>query len=815
MNSIIRYALGHRSPSPPWNDKAPVREELFGVERLEQHAESLAAAQPVTKRPPAVLSLHARLKDNAAVLLSAYRATAAELESGRGVVPASEWLLDNYHLVEEQIREIRDDLPSGYYRQLPKLAEGPFAGYPRVFGLAWAFVAHTDSHFDPDILRRFIAAYQRVQPLTIGELWAVAITLRIVLIENLRRLADQITAGRSARGDADALADRLLASGAARSALETDISTRSSGPLSELFAAQLAKRLRDQDPRTTPALGWLEERLGLQGASIDAAVLHAQQRQGASNVTVRNIITSMRLISDIDWTELFESVSLVDERLRAASNFAAMDFPTRDLYRSAIEQLARGSSISELEIADHALAASRAAAASAVGAAEAERVADPGYYLIAKGRRALERTIEFRPPPRLRISRFNIRLGIGGYVGAILFITAVLLALALWALAVPGVANGWLVLFAVIAALPATDVATALVNRAVTWSFGATILPGIELSAAGVPQSLRTLVAVPTLLTSEADLLEQVERLEVHHLAGAGGDLCFALLSDGVDADQEILEGDAHLLAAAAEAIEQLNRRYGPAPGADRFLLLHRNRVFNAGENKWMGWERKRGKLHELNRLLRGATDTTFRSIAGRAPQVPADVRYVITLDADTRLPRDAAVRLIGKMAHPLNQPRFDETERRVVDGYAILQPRVTPSLPIGREGSLYQRVFSSPAVWTRTQLPFPMFTRTFSARAPTRARVSTTSTHSRPRWPAACRRTRFSAMISSKASSPAPDSPPMSSWLRNFPPATMSGPSANIVGRAATGSSCLGSSRRRRRRVASPRSASERWRTI
>ncbi len=695
MNSFLRYALGHRSPSPPWNSKAPVREELFGVERLEQHAESLAAAQPVTKRPPAVLSLHARLKDNAAVLLAAYRATSAELEGGRGVVPASEWLLDNYHLVEEQIREIRDDLPTGYYRQLPKLAEGPFAGYPRVFGLAWAFVAHTDSYFDPDTLRRFIAAYQRVQPLTIGELWAVAITLRIVLIENLRRLADQITTGRSERRDADALADRLLTSGGARSALETDIATRSSSPLSEIFAAQLAKRLRDQDPRTTPSLGWLEERLRLQGTSIDDVVSHAQQRQGASNVTVRNVITSMRLISDIDWAELFESVSLVDAQLRAASNFAAMDFPTRDLYRSAIEQLARGSSSPELEIADVAVTSSRAAAAAVTDAAEAERVGDPGYHLIAEGRPALERAIGFQPPPRLRISRFNVRLGIGGYIGAILVVTAALLAVALWTLAVPGVA-GWLALLAAIGFLPATEVATALVNRAVTWSFGAAILPGLELSA-GVPQSLRTLVAVPTLLTSEADLLEQVERLEVHHLSGAGGDLCFALLSDGIDADRETLEGDAHLLAVAAEAIEQLNRHYGPAPGGDRFLLLHRHRVFNAGENKWMGWERKRGKLHELNRLLRGATDTTFRPIAGRAPHVPADVRYVITLDADTRLPRDAAVRLIGKMAHPLNQPRFDATQRRVVDGYAILQPRVTPSLPIGREGSLYQRVFSSP----------------------------------------------------------------------------------------------------------------------
>ncbi|MBI1867345.1 MAG: glycosyl transferase [Methylocystis sp.] len=696
MTPILRYAFGRRSSSPLWNDKAPVREELFGVERLEQHAESLAAAQPVTTRPPVVLSLHTRLDDNATVLLAAYRASAAKLENGRGVVPAAEWLLDSYHLVEEQIREIRNDLPPGYYRQLPKLAEGPFAGYPRVFGLAWAFVAHTDSHFDPYILRRFIVAYQRVQPLTIGELWAVAITLRIVLIENLRRLADQITAGRQARADADALASRLLVSGFALSALETDIATRSPGPLSELFAAQLARRLRDQDPKTTPTLAWLEERLELQGASIDEVVRRAQQRQGASNVSVRNVITSMRLISDIDWVELFESVSLVDERLRAASNFAAMDFPTRNLYRSAIEQLARGSSSSELEIADHALNASRVAAAATGDAAEAARVGDPGYHLIAKGRRALERTIAFRPSPRLRFSRFNIRLGIGGYVGAILLVTMLLLGAALWALSIPGLEAGGLALFALIGFLPATGVAIALVDRAVTSSFGAMTLPGLELTA-GVPASLRTLVAVPTLLTSEADLLEQVERLEIHHLAGAGGDLAFVLLLDGVDADQEALEGDAHLLIVGAGAIEELNRRYGPGPGGNRFLLLHRRRVFNAGENKWMGWERKRGKLHELNRLLRGAADTTFMSIAGQAPYVPADVRYVITLDADTRLPRDAALRLIGKMAHPLNRPKFCDVGQRIIDGYAILQPRVTPSLPVGHEGSFYQRVFSGP----------------------------------------------------------------------------------------------------------------------
>jgi cyclic beta-1,2-glucan synthetase len=696
VNPILNFISANRPRSPPWSDKAPVREELFGIERLEQHAESLAAAQPVTARPPAVLSLHARLKENASVLLAAYRASAAELETGRGVVPAAEWLLDNYHVVEEQIREIRDDLPPGFYRQLPKLAAGPLVGYPRVFGIAWAFVAHTDSHFDPESLRRFIAAYQRIQPLEIGELWAVAITLRIVLIENLRRLADQIVAGQAARADAETLANRLLASGAGRFVLDSDIATRSSEPLSRAFASQLAKRLRDQDPQTTPALGWLEDRLSRQGISIDEVVQAEQQRQGASNVTVRNVITSMRLISDIDWAELFESVSLVDAKLRAGSDFGTMDFSTRDMYRNAIEQLARGSSASELEVVDLVLDAARAAAARTEDPAEAARAGDPGYHLLAEGRRSLERTLGFRAPIRIRISRLFLRLGIGGYVGAILAVAALLLAFSLGVLSVPGLETGWLALFAVVAFVPATEVSTALVNRAVAWAFGAAILPSVDLKG-GVPESLRTLVAVPTLLTSSADLIEQIERLEVHFLAGGGGDLTFALLTDGVDSETESREGDAFLLAAAVEAVARLNERHGPGPAGDRFLLLHRRRVYNAGEKKWMGWERKRGKLHELNRLLLGATDTTFSTIEGRAPQVPPNVRYVITLDADTKLPRDAALKLIGKMAHPLNRPIFNEVEQRVVRGYAILQPRVTPSLPVGSEGSIYQRIFSSP----------------------------------------------------------------------------------------------------------------------
>lgn len=695
MKSLLKAILGSHKTAVPWHDPTPVREELFSVERLEQHAKSLARAQSITTRPPKVSTLHARLNDNANTLLAAYRASAAELEKGRTVVPAAEWLLDNYHLVEEQIREIRDDLPLGYYRQLPKLADGPFAGYPRVFGITWAFVAHTDSHLDPEILCRFIMAYQRVQPLTIGELWAVAITLRIVLIENLRRLADQIMLGRKARMDAELLATHLLCASGNLLALEADKIMRSGEPLSVPFASHLAKRLRDQDPNTTPALGWLEDRLKLQGVTVSEVVQQAQLRQGTSNVSVRNVITSMRVISDIDWAGLFESVSLVDKRLRQQSTFARMDFQTRNLYRSAIEQLSRGSIFTEQEVTEHALQAAQHAAAT-VAAENVERCGDPGYHLIGAGRRELENQLRFSPSVSLRFSRLSLRLGIGGYMGTILLVTVGLLALALWLLSFPGLATGWLVLFALFGFLSISEVATALVNRAITRSFGATILPGLALTD-GVPEELRTLVVVPTLLTGKADLLEHIERLEVHHLSGESGSLTFALLLDGVDADQQVLPSDGPLLDIAAEAIAQLNQQYGPGPAGSRFLLLYRQRRFNESENRWMGWERKRGKLHELNRLLRGATDTSFIATAVGEPQVPVNVRYVITLDADTRLPRDAAIRLIGKMAHPLNQPRFCGDKQRVIDGYGILQPRVTLALPVGQNGSLYQRVFSGP----------------------------------------------------------------------------------------------------------------------
>ena len=678
----------------------PIRYEVFSAERLVKHGATLAARQKIMKDPRRGRTLTHRIHENGRVLLASYHTVAESVREQRAITPAAEWLLDNFHLVDEQLRDIRDHLPARYYRELPKLAGGPLKDYPRVYELAWSFVAHTDSRFDPELLIRFLRAYQRIQPLTIGELWAVPITLRIVLIENLRRIAVRIVGSERSRREADRIADDLLGiSGRSLQAAGDSMQGMGESPLPMAFAVQLVQRLRNQGADVALAVQWLAERLAAQGTTPDDVVLLEHSLQSAANVTVRNIITSMRLISAYSWNAFFEEVSLVDEVLRADSLFAEMDFVTRDRYRQGLEELAKGARRQELEIARLVIGKAEKARRNAGESDEAAdwRLMDPGYYLISKGRPAFEAEIGFRPSLRRRVLRRYIAHATPAYLGSVVLATLLLAVFPMLATIGAGVPAAWLCLFGILALFPASDIAVMLLNRFLTAQIGPRHLPRLEL-AGGIPSALRTFVAVPTLLVNEAETEEQIGLIEVHYLANPDGDVRFALLTDWPDADAEILPGDTELLRFAALRIEQLNALHGPAPdGEKRFFLFHRKRIWNEREGKWMGWERKRGKLHEFNRLLREAGDTSFIPVNGSPPAVPANVRYVITLDADTKLPIRTVSELVGSMAHPLNLPRFDERTGRVVEGYGVLQPRIIPSFPARRDRSIYHLLFAGP----------------------------------------------------------------------------------------------------------------------
>ena len=399
----------------------PISAEIFSIDRLEQYAATLARTQEIALTNSTAISLHARLRNNSAVLSSAYQTLLTRIRGAKAVTPAAEWLVDNYYIVDEHIRMIRRDLPAGFYRQLPKLATGPLRGYPRVYGIAWAIVAHTDNSFELDTLYRFCRAYQRVQPLTIGELWAIAITLRVVLIDNLSRLAAGIVRRLTLREKADTLADELLRDNARLAPNSSPLRKVEAEPLPNAFAAQLFQRLRDQDPATTPALSWLHTKLAERDTNADEIVHSEHHRQGAVTVSVRNVITSLRLISSVDWAKFFESVSLVDEFMRDESAFGSFNFATRDLYRHAIEDLARFSRHAEIDVARRAVdAARRVEVQGSADSASSARSRDwePGYYLVADGLPALERELAYDIPWNQRFARWTRASGVAGYAPA-------------------------------------------------------------------------------------------------------------------------------------------------------------------------------------------------------------------------------------------------------------------------------------------------------------------------------------------------------------------------------------------------------------
>ncbi len=657
----------------------PFRDELLGADRLEDRALTLAARFTIDPRAHAK-SIRPRFEHNATFLKGAYQTLAGDVRAGRFVTAASEWLLDNFHLVSAQMAEARRNLPRTYYRQLPALASRDHLGRARVYAMAIELVRHSDGRFERKELELFLNAYQRVAPLTIGELWAWPSALTLALVENLRRLAEEILRSRHARLIAD---DYLLSAESRRpTPWPADIHVAS--------VVQLLLRTREYGQQIPLLRRDVQAHLDARQITAEDAVRSEHQRQGVTQVSVANAITSLRLCSEIDWRDYVEGVSLVERALRRdpAGAYGRMDFLSRDQQRHAVEQIADPSGEAQVQLALKAVECAREAAATASALNPAAHV---GYHLIGPGRAGLEAEVAHRPPMRARVRRLALRHPTPIYLGSIAAVAASLLAaVAFWTVRLGGSRPALLVAL-VLSAVPALDLAGAFVQRLIARAVSPRRLPRFDLTD-GVPDDARTMVIVPTLLGSPEAVTALIEHLEILACGNLDPRIHFAILSDFVDAPAAAREDDRLILSAASDGIRDLNRRFG-AGHTDRFFLFHRERRWNPRERVWMGWERKRGKIDEFNRLLRGATDTTFTTQVGELAVLPG-VRYCITLDTDTRLPRDAAKALIGIITHPLNRARFDARSGRLTEGYAILQPRVSVTMA-SAAGSLFARLYA------------------------------------------------------------------------------------------------------------------------
>ena len=662
-----------------FSNEAPLRAEVFSVEQLVHHAKALAESHPVVRQRGSNRLL-ARLSENEQILRAYNRATQA-VDQTRRVTHAAEWLLDNFHLIEEQIQMARRHLPRGYSRELPRLVSGPSAGLPRVYDLVLELISHVDAQMDAESLRAFIAAYQTVSALKLGELWAIPIMLRLALIENLRRVTTRLMIARHDRDLADLWVERLQDMAEKHPAhlvvVVADMA-QATLPLSSAFVVEFSERLSRQSPAMRLARTWLEQRLTDQGLSIEQLVQLDSQNQAADQVSVSHTINSLRFLGALDWRDFVEAMSQVEQTLRLdpAGVYGKMDFFTRDRYRHSVEAISRHSQLLEPEVARKAI---QLAEGSARGKGIQDRTAHVGYYLIDKGLATLERAAEMRQPWQIAIERGIHRFPLAFYAGGVLSLTALgTLGLIQQARALE--VQGWkLPFFTLVFLLCSSQLAVALMNWLSTFLVKPRLLPRLDYSA-GIAPECRTMVVVPTLLTSSSAVARLVENLEIHYLANRDKHLYLAMLTDFQDAPEEIQPGDTLLLARARAGIEMLNAKY-QSDRPNIFFLFHRPRRWNQVEGLWMGYERKRGKLTEFNALLRGGSRDCFSELVGDTSILPA-IKFVITLDTDTQLSRDAARQLVGTIAHPLNRPQFDPVKGVVTEGYSILQPRVGVSLP-------------------------------------------------------------------------------------------------------------------------------------
>ncbi|HSC64744.1 MAG TPA: carbohydrate-binding protein, partial [Caldimonas sp.] len=670
----------------------PNRSEIFGPERFAQHGRSLAethAAQFAGKRSSAFFP---RLRENIRILREAQHYIARYATSGYEVSPAAEWLLDNFHLIEAQAREIKDGLPRRYFRDLPVLKDEPLVGLPRIYGVAWAFVAHTDSAFDDDLLVHFLRAYEEIRELTLGELWALPTTLRVVLLENLRRLAERSAANKAAREIANLCCDRIETYDLDK--LDAILALLNQRGVGESFLAQMAQQLQDhRTPANARFFEWLD-RVAPHLAEIQTRVPAAQ---AADNLSVSNAITSLRSISDADWPDIVAATSVLTRLMLTSPAFAAERDDTRDQTLHAVEVLARKSGQSEREVATTLLGLMRGAESSPdSGDVDARTVAN--YWLRGAGRGELRRTLGLADDRSLARHRRLQRAALPAYLSAIGVLTVALVAWMLFRhspVFAAGQTTPWLAALATLLMIfPASEAVVAIVNRLISESIRPVRLPRLAL-AGGIPPEHRTMVAIPAMLTSPESGRELAHDLELHYLANPERHAQFALVTDWPDSEGKTDAGDAALLGAAIAEVERLNALYpSSADEPARFIVLHRERRLSPTEERWIGWERKRGKLEQLIALLAEGGPSPFFDL-GRTSTVAAGTRYVVTLDSDTRLPPGRLRELVGVAAHPHNLPQLSADGKRVERGYAILQPHVATPLPEPDKVTLYHWLFA------------------------------------------------------------------------------------------------------------------------
>lgn len=636
-----------------------IKDVLLNREDLLAHGNSIGQKHQLKKRKSSTKKLKKRLEENYDVILEIYKELDNISKDNIDMSTASEWLLDNFYKIEEQVKDVIRNIDQERFYKLNTLGSGYLKNYPRVYGIILEYVSHTDGNIDEDLLIDFIKSYQSNQILSISEVWALSLMIRIALVENIRIICNTIyntqLQWNKAEQDINLKGDELL------HAIDENLEIRCR--LNTSYIEHILARIRRAGIESGETYDYLEKRLDEYNTTIKDVVQYEHKEHAVRKISLGNSITSLHSVPTLDWNGIFESISIVEEKLSKdpAGIYSSMDFESRDYYRKTIEDISKASGVSETKIANAAIGLCRVAKTSH----KSFKTTHVGYYLIDEGRWELF--------SQLKIKGGELRLkSLSSYIASIASFTSLFIILLNYILG-----RTWnnlqILIFCFLLLIPASEVGINLANYIFMKLYKPTVLPRIEYHE-GVPEEASTMVIIPALLSDKSTAQDLIEKMEVYYLANKDKNISFGLIGDFKDCETETNPDDEDIINTAMTGVLNLNNKYEEE--RTKFYYFHRKREFNSEQNKWMGWERKRGAIINFNNLIMGKESYYF-VYKSSDPQSLNNIKYIITIDSDTNLIIDSARKLIGTIAHPLNKAVYDPKLGIVTEGYGIIQPRI------------------------------------------------------------------------------------------------------------------------------------------
>ena len=665
---------------------------LIDKSQLESHLQKVASSHSLSQQSSKNTYPVPHMLESFKVIQEVYNLLNEHLKLGIGIHPAGEWLLDNLYMIEQTVKQIQKELPLKKYTNFVGIANGQYKGFARIYVLASEIVAYTDNKIEKQDLENYLSSYQTKKTLSMEEIWNIGIFLQIAIIENIREICEKIYSSQMQKYKAESIVERLVENKQKsdtifkknnKQTFQKNVTNDMRYPFIE-YMSYILKRYGKKGYSYFTAL---EEATQMTGATVSEVIKKEHFDIAVRKVSIGNSITSIRKIQRINFLEIFEKINGVEEILKQdpANVYDKMTNQTKELYRNKIKEISKKTKISEIYIARKMLEISKQKE-------QGSKQSHIGYYLIDNGIEELYQELNIK---RKKQSSYQAKTK--QFIAGVT-ILSIIFSIIITSLLFININNKWLYLVSFLLFLiPASEIAIQIIQYVLSKIVKPKVIPKIDFSN-GLTKENSTMVIIPTIVNSKEKVQELMKKLEVYYLANKSKNLYFTLLGDCTQSSMKEEKFDEEVMKEGIKLAQELNQKYQNSEDElSIFHFIYRERVWNEKENSYLGWERKRGMITQFNEFILGNIKNPFKENTIEKEQEKlkkANIKYIITLDADTDLILNSAFELVGAMAHILNEPIIDENKNIVVDGYGMLQPRVGINLSISYK-NLFTKIFA------------------------------------------------------------------------------------------------------------------------